>query len=416
MACVQDVSEFEPFPLTITLVERHSRLGRRLSVVAGPSGAGSVEVIFQVCDGRVSAEDFSRLACSLPRGGSLRKGTKDYELRCVVIYCEPEPNSFGAKVFHASAVLGVDERTRPGLAAGRAVAAKVDRHRVFASWLLSTFGARFGAGSCVLDVAGGQGCLADELAHRGVSVTIVDPRTDGHEHEVEVGNIGEGVEKDFPSGAGLVRETEDETVPVPTVMSPATVEISANVPENQMEANSDHARVLRLKTDFDPVGGLVNSCGAIVAMHPDQATEAVVDAAVTRALPFAVVPCCVFPRLFSKRRLQSGRGVTGYAGFLRYLREKDARMRAAQLPFEGRNIVLFMTAADYRRESHSKEPGPLRAPLWRLELESELSEVGARATDSSTIPAIDLPTSCSTLCRNELTDPPTKDKYSIQRR
>lgn len=40
-----------------------------------------------------------------------------------------------------------------------------------------------------------------------------------------------------------------------------------------MEANSDLARVLRLKTDFDPFGGLVNSCGAIVAMHPDQATE-----------------------------------------------------------------------------------------------------------------------------------------------
>ncbi|CAE8589585.1 unnamed protein product, partial [Polarella glacialis] len=81
-------------------------------------------------------------------------------------------------------------------------------------------------------------------------------------------------------------------------------------------------------------------------MHPDEATDSVVDAALAARRPFAVVPCCVFPRLFQERRLHAGVGVVGYTGLLRYLREEDARIRAVRLPFEGRNLVLFMTSAE----------------------------------------------------------------------
>jgi hypothetical protein len=48
-----------------------------------------------------------------------------------------------------------------------------------------------------------------------------------------------------------------------------------------------------------------------VGMHPDQATDAVVDAALALGCPFAVVPCCVFPALFAEtRRTPDGRRVT----------------------------------------------------------------------------------------------------------
>lgn len=34
----------------------------------------------------------------------------------------------------------------------------------------------------------------------------------------------------------------------------------------------------------------------VVGMHPDQATDAIVDFALACSKPFAVVPCCVFAR------------------------------------------------------------------------------------------------------------------------
>ena len=36
-------------------------------------------------------------------------------------------------------------------------------------------------------------------------------------------------------------------------------------------------------------------------MHPDQATDLIVDFAVANGKAFAVVPCCVFPTEFSHR-------------------------------------------------------------------------------------------------------------------
>ena len=33
-------------------------------------------------------------------------------------------------------------------------------------------------------------------------------------------------------------------------------------------------------------------------MHPDQATEAIVDCAIELGRPWAIVPCCVFPHSY----------------------------------------------------------------------------------------------------------------------
>ena len=77
-------------------------------------------------------------------------------------------------------------------------------------------------------------------------------------------------------------------------------------------------------------------CRFIVGMHPDQvpqfslsnsnerilvndlascsyqATDPIVDTALKAQKPFAVVPCCVFPKMFSARRLQNGSTVRSY--------------------------------------------------------------------------------------------------------
>jgi ubiquinone/menaquinone biosynthesis C-methylase UbiE len=57
-------------------------------------------------------------------------------------------------------------------------AAKRQRAKLFAQWLVDTYGTeRLNQGSGVLDVAGGRGALSFELCVKhGVKVTLVEPR------------------------------------------------------------------------------------------------------------------------------------------------------------------------------------------------------------------------------------------------
>ena len=78
----------------------------------------------------------------------------------------------------------------------------------------------------------------------------------------------------------------------------------------------------------------------ILGMHPDEATEDIVDMAVSHGKAFAVVPCCVFPDAFPERALD-GAPVRSYAQFLDYLRAKDPGIETEYLPFQGRSRVLY---------------------------------------------------------------------------
>lgn len=54
-----------------------------------------------------------------------------------------------------------------------------------------------------------------------------------------------------------------------------------------------------------------------------------------------MVPCCVFSRIFTMRRL-SGVPVTTHAQFCSYLAAKaPAHIRVAALPFHGKNTVVY---------------------------------------------------------------------------
>ena len=94
--------------------------------------------------------------------------------------------------------------------------------------------------------------------------------------------------------------------------------------------------------DLDGVlGSAIRDCDVLVGMHPDQATEPIIDAALSLNKPFAVVPCCVFPDLFPERVGVDGAPVRSYAQFLEYLRSKDPGIETAYLPFQGRSRVLY---------------------------------------------------------------------------
>jgi len=75
-------------------------------------------------------------------------------------------------------------------------------------------------------------------------------------------------------------------------------------------------------------------------MHPDEATEAIVDFALAHQKPFAVVPCCVFPSQFPKRLTPEGQVVTTRAELVSYLVAR-AGAEIAFLDVQGANQVVW---------------------------------------------------------------------------
>lgn len=74
----------------------------------------------------------------------------------------------------------------------------------------------------------------------------------------------------------------------------------------------------------------------IVAMHPDEATAEVIEAANKSKKPFAIVPCCVK----GDRRFTNGVG--GYSGWLNRLKSiTKGYCLTGQLKMNGRNVVLY---------------------------------------------------------------------------
>ena len=188
---------------------------------------------------------------------------------------------------------------------GGAKSAHAKRHAEFATWLLETFGeATLQGGSGVLDVGGGGGDLAFELqCRRGVRTTLLEPR------EVRLG----GRQRRF-----LRKQPEGHPGPYRHLRA---------LLDDAFEASAEG-------------GALLRGASCVVGLHPDEATELIVDVALKHGRPFAVVPCCVFPRLFPHRPR-----VRTTADFCDFLLRKAPGLEAGFLPVEGRNKVIFRRAA-----------------------------------------------------------------------
>ena len=86
----------------------------------------------------------------------------------------------------------------------------------------------------------------------------------------------------------------------------------------------------------------VDQCEVLLAMHPDSATGAVVETAISLRKAFAVVPCCVFSYMFPDRKTPDSNTVATYDELVDYLESLGKGViKRASLPFEGRNTVLY---------------------------------------------------------------------------
>lgn len=216
----------------------------------------------------------------------------------------------------------------------------------------------------MIDVAGGNGQLSLALARRGVHCHLIEPRSVGKllqkaapemnvvvELEATVANrlncstappaavsesadagtsdivdyaeaeeVEEEHEEDVEQEEKEEEEAEEEAGTVPTLEMPAMVAATREsqesaalsrpmVPAPCLSLGSVRHWVSHFGPELIhqwknlPGGSPLDGCGCVVGLHPDAATEAIVDAALQYALPLAVVPCCVFQSLFPFRML-----------------------------------------------------------------------------------------------------------------
>jgi Methyltransferase domain len=103
-------------------------------------------------------------------------------------------------------------------------------------------------------------------------------------------------------------------------------------------------------------------CSVLLGLHPDQATDPIIDVGLALGIPWAVVPCCVFPNLFRARQLASGKQVRNYDEICEYIRQRDPSIQEGRLAFRGRNRIFYWhpphkakvsaAAEDSRQEHH----------------------------------------------------------------
>ena len=91
---------------------------------------------------------------------------------------------------------------------------------------------------------------------------------------------------------------------------------------------------------------LMEHCSIMTGMHPDQATEAIIDTAMRLGKPFAILPCCVMPKLFPHRmqKRHKNQPVRSHSTFCQYLMDKappGCTFQVHHLPFNGRNKVIY---------------------------------------------------------------------------
>ena len=96
---------------------------------------------------------------------------------------------------------------------------------------------------------------------------------------------------------------------------------------------------------FETYPDFKKSTSLVIGLHPDQATEPLVDCSLKLQIPFAVIPCCVFSHENPHRLLKNGLVPNTYETFCEFLLQKaNANVLLTEhLAFQGRNKVIYKT-------------------------------------------------------------------------
>ena len=199
-------------------------------------------------------------------------------------------------------------------------------------------------GSGVLDVAGGSGHVSMALGCLGVQSTVVDPRSGCGKLPGRDRKIWNRALRNSNSTSQDRNSHEGQTLLVCQPVVPYRAFRGwFGTPPSGIDTSFRHPDEEALPV-CNESSNLLANCSAIIGLHPDEAAGKIVDVAVKNRIPFVIVPCCVFCRLFPNRLMpRNGKVVSSYEDLLEYLMSKHESIRKAQLPFQGKNIVLWST-------------------------------------------------------------------------
>ena len=144
--------------------------------------------------------------------------------------------------------------------------------------------------------------------------------TSGHEEDYFAEHEGPGSESDSDAGdhEGLTADDNNHVLCQPCGIG------EAQMPPPATEVSST-----------------LKSASIIIGLHPDQPTSDIVDMALAMDKSFAVIPCCVFPKIFDQRTLPCGTPVRSYEQFIEWILSKNPLIRKKDLGFGGRSLVLY---------------------------------------------------------------------------
>ncbi|EJK46776.1 hypothetical protein THAOC_34536, partial [Thalassiosira oceanica] len=141
-----------------------------------------------------------------------------------------------------------------GTAVANPICPKSERHIVFCDWIVKTFGSCLNKGSGVLDVAGGNGLISRTLSEKyGVKCTLIDPNPRCYNK----------------------RYSKDDSRYLPPF----------DVIAEPLNGNGE-----LLQSKGGPIRKTIRNCSLIIGLHPDQATEPIVELALSLRVPFAIIP------------------------------------------------------------------------------------------------------------------------------
>lgn len=209
-----------------------------------------------------------------------------------------------------------------------------DRHKRFVKWIIETFphvvNESKEAGTHVLDVASGKGETAARLSmcHQ-IKVMMIEPR---------ISNVEACYKSNVLSKLPIKWQRSMEAH---LLENPDFIYDKMQVLVSQIHMCFTDDTVANSVFLQDALG----NASLLIGLHADNATEAIIDAALQYKLPFVVVPCCVFGNFF-QRRLEDGTHVMDYEEFIQYLLQKDVRFKKEELPFPGRNIAIWWDGED----------------------------------------------------------------------
>ena len=205
----------------------------------------------------------------------------------------------------------------------------------FVNFLIDEFGYDYLKKGIILDIAGGKGEVAFESSiRRGLQTVVIDPRP-VKTTKKQIQQLKFRLESQLKLTNGL------KISPLARFLYHkryAAKEI------NSIQGWFYEDFATNDQSEID----LIENASILIGLHPDSATDAIMKVAIRYSKPFAIVPCCVFPTQFPKRRLPNGQSVQTYDDFCEYIRNivgKNAngtyKVEENELEFEGRNKVFF---------------------------------------------------------------------------